>query len=501
MSLLDREYLATLQARVGKLAQGEFLSARMLGLMTLMMWNYLFFFSDEHLTPSYANPTAVAGNIYAISSLSYLAASAAMVLWRRPLQKLLSAHQLRAFTVMALVLAAGSLLPSLPFFLWSPLLSGALTGVGSAALCVIWGSIYTQSYSTTAVIEVPLAYFFASLVVPLSHVLPAGANGLLVALLPLASALCLRECLRRNPSTDGQVASSTTSGPSAPINPRKIIGKISVVSLAFGLCNSLMPNMMDIGNTDMVYSLVMPAATLFALAVFVVLTLFSRHYDFAFAYKPALLLMVAGYLIVIPFQNPLLVSGFAVTSYTCFNVMNWLLLAEACHRFDLSPITAFSWGRSALVAGGLVGLGLYSLFTMSPDGAIASFSFAAMTCVLLLFFGYLCVLTERDIDLLSMRPITLNQELSSEEQALLIKYRNIVEVCDIVARRNDLGERARDVLVCLAQGYKASDIEEELYMARGTVNTHTNRIYKRLGIHKRKELLDLLEQYRSEAGL
>lgn len=501
MSLLDREYFATLRARGGKLAQGEFLSWRMLGLMTLMMWNYLFFFSDEHLMPSYADPTAAAGSIYAISSLSYLAASLAMILGRRPLQKLLAAHRLRAFTIMALAVAVGSLLPSLPSPFWSLCLSGILTGLGSAALCVIWGIMYTQSYSTTTVIEVPLAYFFASLVVPLSHVLPIGANEILVALLPLVSSLCLRECLRRNPPTDNQVSPLAASRPSAPINPRKIIGKISVVSLAFGLCNSLMPNMMDIGNTDTVYSLVMPVATLFALAVFVILTLFSRHYDFAFAYKPALLLMVAGYLIVIPFQNPLLVSGFAVTSYTCFNVMNWLLLAEACHRFGLSSITAFSWGRSALVAGGLVGLGFYALFTTSPDGAIASFSFAAMTCVLLLFFGYLCVLTERDIDLLSMRPVTLSQELSPEEQALLIKYRNIVEVCDIVARRNDLGERARDVLVCLAQGYKASDIEEELYMARGTVNTHTNRIYKRLGIHKRKELLDLLEAYRQEAGL
>lgn len=114
MSLLDREYFATLRARVGKLAQGEFLSWRMLGLMTLMMWNYLFFFSDEHLMPSYADPTAAAGSIYAISSLSYLAASLAMILGRRPLQKLLAAHRLRAFTIMALAVAVGSLLPSLP---------------------------------------------------------------------------------------------------------------------------------------------------------------------------------------------------------------------------------------------------------------------------------------------------------------------------------------------------------------------------------------------------
>lgn len=166
MSLLDREYFATLRARVGKLAQGEFLSWRMLGLMTLMMWNYLFFFSDEHLMPSYADPTAAAGSIYAISSLSYLAASLAMILGRRPLQKLLAAHRLRAFTIMALAVAVGSLLPSLPSPFWSLCLSGILTGLGSAALCVIWGIMYTQSYSTTTVIEVPLAYFFASLVVP-----------------------------------------------------------------------------------------------------------------------------------------------------------------------------------------------------------------------------------------------------------------------------------------------------------------------------------------------
>lgn len=496
----NHEYRAVLSARTGKLAQGEFLSPRMLGLMTLMMWNYLFFFSDGHLASTGVAPATIAEGIYAVSSLAYLGASIFMVLFRRALRQLAGRRELKASVAMALVLASGSLLPSLSLQEWTPALSGLLTGIGSASLCVLWGEVYTRTYSTTAVIEVPLAYFFASLVVPLSHLLPLWANALLVMALPLLSALSMKCCLKGNPPDDTAPTSPTPHVPTA-LNPHKLIGKITFVSLIFGLCNALMPNMMEIGNTNALYSLVMPTATLFALAVFVVLTLFSRHYDFAFAYKPALLLMVAGYLIVIPFQSSLLVSGFAVTSYTCFNVMNWLLLSEACHRFGLSPLVAFSWGRSALVAGGLVGLGFYALLSASPNSALSSFSFVAMTCVLLLLFGYLCVFTERDIDLLAMRPITMSQELSSSEQALLIKYRNTVEVCDIIARRNDLGERARDVLICLAQGYKASDIEEELYMARGTVNTHTNRIYKRLGIHKRKELLDLIEAYRQEAGL
>lgn len=45
----------------------------------------------------------------------------------------------------------------------------------------------------------------------------------------------------------------------------------------------------------------------------------------------------------------------------------------------------------------------------------------------------------------------------------------------------------------LALGKTAADIERELYIANGTLKSHTRRIYQKLGIHSRVELEEMLK--------
>lgn len=495
-------FILELTVRWKKVLQHEFISKRMFGFSLFMMWNYLFFFSKRSLLAVGESADFAATMIFNASSLAYVVISLICVSQWKPLTEMLIKHKEAILWVSGVVLALGSFIGCLgaknPLGEFAGFSSGVLTGAGSATITLLWGSAYANSKGVTTVVEIPFAFFLASLIVPLSYFAPVLLCVAIVTALPLLSAALLPLDSLNNALHEDDLNTKTQS-PTLLGNPKRLLAKISCVSIIFGLCNTLMPAMLNLNNTSALYSLIMPLATLFAFAVFFSLVLFSRHYGFAFAYKPALFLMVAGYLLTIPLEGTLFVSVFSVASYTCFNVLNFLLIIETCQKFQVSPIAAFGCGRSALVAGAILGDAFNNLLILLFPHVVIPFALEAASCVLLLLLGYLAILTERDVDSFSMKPL-IDSQLSEKELRLLAHYRNIIEACNLLSTRYNLGDRSRDVLICLAQGRTASDIEDELYMARGTVNTHMNRIYRKLGIHKRKELLDLIHTTARESN-
>ena len=67
---------------------------------------------------------------------------------------------------------------------------------------------------------------------------------------------------------------------------------------------------------------------------------------------------------------------------------------------------------------------------------------------------------------------------------------------DDMALRYALTSREREMLGYLASGFSRRRIAEDLSISESTVQTHVNNLYTKLGIHKRDELLDLVEAYR-----
>lgn len=65
--------------------------------------------------------------------------------------------------------------------------------------------------------------------------------------------------------------------------------------------------------------------------------------------------------------------------------------------------------------------------------------------------------------------------------------------CDAAAEAFLLSARETEVLYLLAKGHSMSHIMEELVISEGTAKTHISHVYKKLGIHSRHELLDLVE--------
>ena len=50
-------------------------------------------------------------------------------------------------------------------------------------------------------------------------------------------------------------------------------------------------------------------------------------------------------------------------------------------------------------------------------------------------------------------------------------------------------EREHEILLLLAKGHDTDFIQEKLFISRSTVKSHTYNIYKKIGVHTKKELL------------
>lgn len=51
------------------------------------------------------------------------------------------------------------------------------------------------------------------------------------------------------------------------------------------------------------------------------------------------------------------------------------------------------------------------------------------------------------------------------------------------------------MILYLLSGYSRQKIAQELFIAESTVKSHINNLYKKLGIHKRDDLLDMVVEF------
>ena len=69
------------------------------------------------------------------------------------------------------------------------------------------------------------------------------------------------------------------------------------------------------------------------------------------------------------------------------------------------------------------------------------------------------------------------------------------EVCEMLGRKYNLTEREIDVLYYLSLGFAAKKIADTLYVSPNTISTHSSRLYRKMGVHNRQDLIDLTDKY------
>ena len=143
-----------------------------------------------------------------------------------------------------------------------------------------------------------------------------------------------------------------------------------------------------------------------------------------------------------------------------------------------------------MLLGALIGLYLNRNVALTTE-ILTALAFALIFAMVI---TYTFTLTERDVAKITRQrrrhPVQHSGNAETPEPR---RELTIDEKAELLAAEHDITGRSLEVLVLLAKGNSAARIEQELYMSKGTVNTHTRRLYQKLGVHKRQELIDMVD--------
>lgn len=351
----------------------------------------------------------------------------------------------------------------------------ALIAVASALLILSWCELYTC-----------LDIARIALCLAVTFLVEQGLIGLLgnsdnalraVALLafPLVSVALLRRAYGYLPET---------------MRPKPIVGKLRVpwrliallaaYFLVSGTCMGFA------GDSHSGYS---GMASLIVSAFLLVAILFhSEKFDLTVVSRTPVFLMVSVLLLLPALGSAS--SGFfsfcVAVGLRLFEIVVFLLLSDISRRHAIMAVSLFGIEEATALFRS-IGYGIGSIAHSSSLFETTE-TVAMLIGIALLIGATLLLFNDRQFEttwgssLLGPGKIRWNQE---QREAL-------ASACDRLTEEYGLTTREREVLELLGEGKSLSQVCTELCIAKGTAKAHTDHIYSKVGVHTRRQLLDLL---------
>ena len=138
-------------------------------------------------------------------------------------------------------------------------------------------------------------------------------------------------------------------------------------------------------------------------------------------------------------------------------------------------VEALGWGAYALSSG-----------LLAPEAN--SLVHVAVTSAVVAMFLVL-VLQEKSLS--ARWGISLHAETAEDDADAFSPGRLSLRVSDL-SKRFGLSDREEEVLQLMVRGVPLAQMEEQLFVARGTIKAHTSHIYRKCGVQGRDELFALL---------
>ena len=467
-------------AKVGLIDRLPHIPLFFLGLGVYRAWIEIVFVGSfvEFPTAQYAGH-----NVFDIAMIVTLFASA---LASKKLGVFFSKRSLHWLAGVALVLStagvfASMYVPDLASVIATP--AAILGGFGIALIILFWSELYSclnpvrvaLYYSASIIIAAAILYICRGFLYPW---LFAAALSM-----PVVTLLCLALGFRSLPESE---------------QPRALGGKFSfpwkpvllmaIYAFAYGLKESSM-----YAGSFGPHSAFGTVAV--AIAIFVGIVARGGRFDFGAIYRIALPLMVAAFLVLpsLGFLNNA-ASDFCVTaSYTAFSILIMLILANMSYRYGISAIWLFGIERGVRALFSLLGRETEAGFGAIDFGGVSS-EFMLNAIVIILVVALTMILfSEKELS--SRWGVTFLGGSDAEGDTVIVKKQELANRCHETAKRYQLSQREEEVLLLLAQRKTVGAIEKELFIANGTAKTHIRHIYRKLDIHSRDELVELLGLY------
>lgn len=398
-------------------------------------------------------------------------------------------YERHSMFVYAAMMAVGSFVPLFMGALQTEELvfESIMVGVPSAVMTLAWARCIGSGPAGRSSAEALLAVGFGAVLCIIASLVPVDGAETALKLLPVLSAILYswEHGGERGVVCDRAEGSlGVSSAGLADLSLRVLAG-----AATFGLSAGFM----ETYNTNP-GSAAMPSfpATALMLALFcggAYSTVYAKDPELRTgldgAYRLALLVMMAGFL----FAPVLVGSGvpgesIVLAGYLGLNAVLFALFLSFARITGEDPAQACARGLAALFAGEVVGIVCANLCN-GADPAQATPYAVVCAAGLATLFAYLFLFTERDFRSLSEKAKTAD---------------HFEEACEAIVAEGGLSKRESEILPLALKGRTSERIAGELFISKSTVDTHLRRIYAKLEVHSRQELIDLGEDVAKRLG-
>lgn len=357
--------------------------------------------------------------------------------------------------------------------LWLDVFGSVLMGFGAAVAMVAWGLYMSQLTSTESSLFIATGFFTGILLTALKTYLPYDAIIIYDITIYVFCGL-IWQCAMKDASRSDWVLHSADWMKEVPW---RSVAMFAVCALAgctveaTGYANvSAMPN-------QNVYYVVLGAAILFAVVIWIAVLKRSNFGNL----WPFFVLLLIACLMMLPVAGAMRaeqVLGWISAENWCLQALCWILLASIAYERRIPPVSLFGicfpLMISAPYCAGHAIARILSLPVENSGLLAAVMAFITVVAIVLALF---------DAEMFGGS----RGEADSEEDS----FREAVQR---IGEQYGLSAREVDVAYLLARGYTLSRVGDELYISMNTVRTHTRKIYNKLNIHTKQELIDLIEQ-------
>ena len=206
----------------------------------------------------------------------------------------------------------------------------------------------------------------------------------------------------------------------------------------------------------------------------------SLPFDFVLLWRGLYILAAVALLIValVP-QGAVLWIASCIATDLLIPIL-WLTVCTVARHTNIPSYLVIGTGLGAYGVASFVGLALGK--TVPAPGL-------ATLCTALLFILFIVLalcLDSRNPDLLQLFDDLRGKQVRTADLA------QINARCAAVGAERRLTPREIEVMQMLCAGRSRSYVAETLYISENTVKTHTDRLYKKLGVHSREELQELV---------
>lgn len=402
---------------------------------------------------------------------------------------------------------------------------GALLGLGSAGFFMLWQRLFAGTEADAGTRELVLGTAYASVIYFSLYLIPSAVTVYLIptVFLPLFALAIILLSRKMDPSL--------SMFEDVPYEHPRVYRAVlhdywrpALCVGAIGLCAGIMRSLAigDPAIGPLVNVMSMGASLLAALAVLMVWRRAGLRMNVLDAYHMAFPVLLTA-IMLLPLLPRTYERWLAAALYAVYSVAIMLMMvqcAQASRDRGINPI--FIYGFFGGIVYSLHGAGfIMGTFAERLDvlgmGPLALVALVTGYVLAVMYFvgngGFrrnLGTDAAATIELVALRPTVEEMSANGTLRAAAAEERDGVRdeahgseehLTDRTSKRvralkerYRLSEREAEVVELVARGNTVVRVAEVLVVSESTIRTHTRRIYAKLDVHKKQELLDLLEQ-------